>query len=70
MNHSKRIFLFFEILRFDLLMAIFRSFLAVFGLFCVCSRPVGHSFWPRVLIFGMKDPWEHHSKRIFCFSKF
>ena len=44
MNHSKRIFLFFEILGFDLLMAIFRSFLAVFGLFCVCPRPVGHSF--------------------------
>ena len=33
----------------------------------VCSRPVGHSFWPRVLIFGMKDPWVHHSKRIILF---
>ena len=23
---------------------------------CVCPRPVGHSFWPRGLIFGMKGP--------------
>ena len=42
-------------LRFDLLMAIFRPFLAVFGLFCVCPRPVVHSFWPRGLKFGIKD---------------
>ena len=33
----------------------------------VCSRPVSHSFWPRGLIFGMNDPWDNHSKRIFLF---
>ena len=38
---------------------------------CVCPRPVGHSFWPRVLIFGMKDPYVYHSRCFFFrFFKF
>ena len=33
----------------------------------VCSRPVGHSFLPRGLIFGMKDPWVNRQKYFFLF---
>ena len=36
----------------------------------VCLRRVGHSFWPRGLIFGMKDPWVNPQKYFFCFLKF
>ena len=38
---------------------------------CLCvsvfvyPRPVDHTFWPRVLIFGMKDFYVNHSSRIF-----
>ena len=33
-------------------------------------RVTGHIFWPRNLIFGLKDPWDMRKNSIFCFSKF
>ena len=36
----------------------------------VCSRPVGHSFWPRGLIIGINDPKGNHSKFFFFWFVF
>merc|ERR1711923_154855 len=33
----------------------------------VCVRSTEHTFWPRNLIFGLKDPWDMRKKRNFLF---
>ena len=33
----------------------------------VCPRATEHTFWPRNLIFGLKDPWDMRKKRNFLF---
>ena len=33
----------------------------------VCVRATEHTFWPRNLIFGLKDPWDMRKKRNFLF---
>ena len=33
----------------------------------VCLRATEHTFWPRNLIFGLKDPWDMRKKRNFLF---
>ena len=56
---KKRNFLFFEILKNVIFRAIFTQ--------KVCLRATEHNFWPRNLIFGLKDPWDMRKKRIFLF---
>ena len=31
----------------------------------VCERATEYTFWPRNLMFGLKDPWDMGKKRIF-----
>ena len=57
---KKRNFSFFEILK----NGIFRT---IFTFVSVCLRATEHTFWPRNLIFGLKDPWDMRKKRIFLF---
>ena len=50
-----------------------KGVLCLFLLPClsVCPRATEHTFWPKNLILGLKDPWDMRKKRIlFCFSKF
>ena len=42
---------------------------SVFTFVSVCARATEHTFWSRNLIFGLKDPWDMRTKRIF-FLKF